>query len=145
MVAAGGNPATPEGPGRPGPERPGPTGSAERGGTPGRAARAGDATTGGQAVPPADDGTPVTQQLGRVFVVILAILFGVFAVANSQAVDFSWVFGSTEVREDPTGDGTIGGVPLILLLLTAFVVGALISTFVTWQVHRRRRGSPTIR
>jgi uncharacterized integral membrane protein len=94
---------------------------------------------------PEDDGlatapaTPLTQQLGRVFVLLLAILFGVFAVFNSQPVDFSWVFGETQVRPDPTGDGEVGGVPLIVLLVAAFVVGALIGAFTAWQLRRRRR------
>jgi len=133
-------------PGRTGPEqaRSAQTGAGDR--RPGAAQSPAARAAAGNRAPatPTDElaKTPMTQQLGRVFVVILAILFGVFAVANSQAVDFSWVFGSTQVRQDPTGQGTVGGVPLILLLLAAFLVGALISTFVTWQVHRRQRVSP---
>ncbi len=89
--------------------------------------------------PPAKEPTPFTQQLGRVFIVILAVLFGIFAVANSQPVDFSWVFGETQVRDDPAGDGQIGGVPLIVLLLITFALGTLIGAFVSWQVTRARR------
>ena len=89
--------------------------------------------------PPAKEPTPFTQQLGRVFIVILAVLFGIFAVANSQPVDFSWVFGETQVRDDPAGDGEIGGVPLIVLLLITFALGMLIGAFVSWQVARSRR------
>ena len=89
--------------------------------------------------PVAKEPTPFTQQLGRVFIVLLAVLFGIFAVANSQPVDFSWVFGETRVREDPAGEGEIGGVPLIVLLLITFALGMLIGAFVSWQVTRSRR------
>jgi len=82
--------------------------------------------------------TPLTQQLGRIVVVALLILFAAFAVVNSQRVDFSWVFGATEVTEDPSGQGTTGGVPLILLLLVTFAAGALLGVLVAWQVRRGR-------
>lgn len=82
--------------------------------------------------------TPVTQQIGRVVVVLLVVLFGVFAAVNAQPVDFSWVFGATEVSEPPTG-GTEGGVPLIVLLLAAFAVGALAGVGLVWQGRRSRR------
>ncbi|TVP62750.1 MAG: LapA family protein [Nitriliruptor sp.] len=81
---------------------------------------------------------PFTQQLGRVTIVVLAVLFGVFAVANSQRVDFSWIFGETTVREGPTGEVT-GGVPLILLLVGAFVAGAVIAILTELHVTRVRR------
>ena len=81
---------------------------------------------------------PFTQQLGRVTIVVLAVLFGVFAVANSQRVDFSWVFGETTAQEGPSGELT-GGVPLILLLLGAFVAGALIAVLTELYVARARR------
>jgi|GEM_PF-2382162 len=104
------------------------------------ASGSGDATTSTEGTaeevaPP----TPFTQQLGRVTIIVLAVLFGVFAVANSQPVDFSWVFGETTVRPDPDGAGTIGGVPLILLLLGAFVVGALVAFLTELYVSRARR------
>lgn len=72
---------------------------------------------------------PVTQQIGRAVVLALAILFGVFSVANAQRVTFSWVFGRTEAG--PSG----GGVPLIVLLVAAFALGALVAA----TVLRRRR------
>ncbi len=83
--------------------------------------------------------TPFTQQLGRITIGILAALFGVFAVANSQRVDFSWVFGETTVRAAADGEGTVGGVPLIVLLLGAFVVGALVAFLTELYVSRSRR------
>lgn len=88
---------------------------------------------------PAREPVPLTQQVGRVAIVVLAILFGVFAVVNSQSVDFSWVFGETHVRPDPAGDGDIGGVPLIVLLVAAFVVGALLGALLQWNAARSRR------
>lgn len=88
----------------------------------------------GPAAPP----TPFTQQLGRVTIVVLAVLFGIFAVANSQRVDFSWVIGETLTRESASGEVT-GGVPLILLLLAAFAIGAAVTLLVELFVSRGRR------
>ena len=82
--------------------------------------------------------TPLTQQLGRVAIVVIAVLFGVFAVANSQAVDFSWIFGETQVLPDPQG-GEMGGVPLILLLVAALVMGLALGALIEWQFLRGRR------
>ncbi|MEX1177040.1 MAG: LapA family protein [Nitriliruptor sp.] len=82
--------------------------------------------------------TPVTQQVGRIAIVIVAALFIAFALANAQAVDFSWIFGETNVVEEG-GERVSGGVPLIVLLLVAFGAGALIATLVSWQRHRRDR------
>lgn len=91
---------------------------------------------GPEAVQP--KATPLTQQIGRIVVVVLLVLFGVFAVANSQAVDFSWVFGASEVST--TGDGeTTGGVPLIVLLVVSFVIGAVAGAFLQWQRVRANR------
>lgn len=81
---------------------------------------------------------PLTQQLGRIVVVVLAILFGVFAVANAQYVDFSWVFGGTTVVEAADGDRLRGGIPLIVLLVASFVLGALVSGLAVWQLNRAR-------
>jgi uncharacterized integral membrane protein len=88
---------------------------------------------------PARESVPFTQILGRITLVVLAVLFGVFAVANSQPVAFSWVFGATEVRPDPTGDGDLGGVPLIILLIGSFVIGAAVGMLLEWQLLRGRR------
>ncbi len=78
--------------------------------------------------------TPVTQQVGRVVIVLLAVLFGVFAVDNSQSVDFAWVFGESQV----TSGGT-GGVPLIVLLVMAALIGAALGALIEWQFLRGRR------
>lgn len=84
--------------------------------------------------------TPVTQQIGRVVAVLLLVLFIVFALDNAQRVDFSWVLGETQVREDVTG-ATAGGVPLIVLLLASFLVGAVVGAVGVWQARRAgRRG-----
>lgn len=79
---------------------------------------------------------PFTQQLGRVTVIVLAALFGVFAVTNSQRVAFSWVFGRTEPVAGAAGSG--GGVPLILLLLASFAIGALTGALVVRRGVRDR-------
>lgn len=91
---------------------------------------------GAEATPPSR--TPVTQQIGRVVVLLLLVVFGVFAATNAQPVDFSWVFGGTEVVEGP-GEATEGGVPLIVLLLASFVVGGLVGAGLVWQSGRNRR------
>jgi uncharacterized integral membrane protein len=139
--------ATGEGPDR----RHDPPGGAEPGGTggPGREqdrdhdATVGDgpgddAEHGAHAAVPSRPRTPLTQQLGRVTLVVLAVLFVVFAAANSQPVDFSWIVGTTEVVERPDGE-VVGGVPLIILLVVALLVGAAIGALVEWQFLRARR------
>jgi uncharacterized integral membrane protein len=100
--------------------------------------RAGDEGTGPQPAVPSRPQTPLTQQLGRVVLVVLAVLFVVFAAANSQPVDFSWIVGTTEVVERPDGE-VVGGVPLIILLVVALLVGAAIGALVEWQFLRARR------
>jgi uncharacterized integral membrane protein len=86
--------------------------------------------------------TPLTQQLGRILIFVVAVIFGIFAVANAQYVDFSWVFGETEVVKTG-GERTSGGVPLIVLLVVAFALGALVGWASTWRRSRtRRRRSP---
>lgn len=82
--------------------------------------------------------TPATQQVGRVALVVVALLFGVFALANAQHVDFSWVLGETEVVEQG-GDRVRGGVRLIILLLAAFAAGAFVAGVAAWQRARHRR------
>jgi uncharacterized integral membrane protein len=95
----------------------------------------------GSPEPRAGDGspvrtTPLTQHLGRIVLVLLAVVFGVFAVANSQRVDFSWLVGETQVVE--TTDGASGGVPLIVLMVASFALGALLGALFEWQVLRKR-------
>lgn len=77
--------------------------------------------------------------VGRVLVLLVAVLFAIFALANSQPVDFSWVFGETQVQRDAAGEVSSGGVPLIVLLLVAFIVGATLGGWWTWQAGRGRR------
>lgn len=83
-------------------------------------------------------GTPLTQQVGRAVMVVSAILFVIFALANFQYVDFSWIFGETEVVKQG-GERVSGGIPLIVLLVIAFGLGILVGTFGAWR--RGRRGS----
>jgi uncharacterized integral membrane protein len=65
-------------------------------------------------------------------------LFTAFALANRQAVDFSWLFGATEVTE-VAGERVGGGVPLILLLVVAFLLGIVVGTTGTLLRARSRR------
>ena len=129
----------------PDPRRPARDGRADERQRSGAAGPAGSAGSGGpdggdedasqtEVTPP----VPFTQQLGRITIVVLAVLFGVFALANSQRVDFSWIFGETTVQEGPTGEVT-GGVPLILLLVGAFAAGAVIAILTELYVARARR------
>jgi hypothetical protein len=101
----------------------------------------GDPEEQGSDAPPEDAGghhTPVTQQLGRIAVVLIAIVFVVFAAANAQHVDFSWVVGETEVVAQG-GERVEGGVRLIVLLLVAFAAGAFVAGILAWQRARPRR------
>lgn len=89
--------------------------------------------------PPEPPRVSFAQKLGRVVIAILVVLFGVFAVANAQRVDFSWIFGETQVQIDETGARVDGGVPLIVLLGASFVVGLMLGLVVAWQSARNRR------
>ncbi len=112
-----------------------PSSAAPLSATPGRS-DASESSDSAQTVRPP---VPLTQQIGRVVVFLLAVLFGVFAVANSQSVDFSWIFGGTEVQVAPDGTRVAGGVPLIVLMLGSAVVGAGVTGFLVWQAGRARR------
>jgi hypothetical protein len=68
---------------------------------------------------------PVTQQLGRIAMIVAGGIFALFAIFNAQHVDFSWVFASTEVVTVDK-ERVAGGVPLILLLVVAFALGAVV-------------------
>lgn len=78
------------------------------------------------------------RKVGLTVVIVLAVLFGVFAVGNSHRVTFSWVFGVTEARVDAAGN-PVGGVPLILLLIAALVIGLVVGALLEWQFLRSRR------
>ncbi len=65
-------------------------------------------------------------------------LFTAFALANRQYVDFAWLFGSTEVQS-AGGDRVSGGVPLIVLLIAAFVLGAIAGAVLVALRSRSRR------
>lgn len=66
-------------------------------------------------------------------------LFTAFALANRQYVEFGWLFGSTEIQE-VSGERVSGGVPLITLLVGAFVLGAVAgAVLVTLRSRARRR------
>lgn len=93
----------------------------------------------GDAVASQPPPTPLTQQIGRVVVVLLAVAFGVFAVANSQPVEFSWLFGETRVQFDAAGERVGGGVPLIVLLVGSLAIGVAVGMAISWQRARSRR------
>lgn len=97
-----------------------------------------DSDPGGQPEAAAGERTPATQQLGRIVVLVLLVVFIVFAVSNSQPVDFDWVIDETQVSDvDPATGETTGGVPLIVLLLASFLVGALTGAMLV-RIRRRR-------
>lgn len=100
----------------------------------------GPATDGPQV---ADDpaGAPMTQKLGRLVVLALAVVFVVFALDNAQHVDFSWVIGGTDVAEQG-GSRAAGGVRLIVLLVASFVIGAAVgATVVAGRARARRKAA----
>lgn len=66
-------------------------------------------------------------------------LFTAFALANRQYVEFGWLFGSTEIQE-VGGDRVSGGVPLIVLLVAAFVLGIVVGgAWASLRSRSRRR------
>lgn len=65
-------------------------------------------------------------------------LFTAFALANRQYVEFSWLFGSTEIQATG-GERVAGGIPLIVLLIAAFVLGAMAGA-VFVSLRSRARG-----
>lgn len=72
-------------------------------------------------------GAPFTQQVGRVVVGVLALLFLVFAVYNRQDVTLDWLVATTET-------------PLIVVLIGSFALGALVGSALLWRRHQRGRG-----
>ena len=81
---------------------------------------------------------PFSVLVGRVVIGAVVLVFAIFALLNLQRVDFKYVFGESLVVKQ--GDEVIGGgVPLILLLLGAFLLGMLAGSFLNWR--RRRRES----
>lgn len=88
---------------------------------------------------PQQSRTPVSQVLGRVILVVLILIFLVFAAANAQHVDFSWVLGETRARFDDTGGHIDGGVRLIFLLTATFFLGILVGALLSWQEYRKKR------
>lgn len=90
-----------------------------------------------QGAPPTRP-VPLTQQIGRIAVAIVVVLFGVFAVVNAQPVAFDWVVGETVPRETQAGEYLGGGVPLIALLLVSFLAGSLVAWFSMWWWTRHR-------
>lgn len=119
-------------------EHPGdsPTGGDDR--TSGASAgTAGAETTGTTTAGP----LPFSQVVGRVVLVLVALLFVIFAVVNRQPVDFDWVFGESQVVRQG-GEYVGGGVPLIVLLIGSFILGGLVTAGWMWrqrQVRRSRR------
>ena len=121
--------------------RDGPTASADGGGQP---PASGEPRAEVDSAAGRGTRTPTAARVGRIAVLLLAVLFGVFALVNSQSVDFSWILGETTVESDATGE-TTGGIPLIVLLFVSFILGAALGGWWTWQAGRtrqRRRDRP---
>lgn len=81
---------------------------------------------------------PLSQQVGRVVLIAIAVLFIIFAVFNSQPVSFDWVFGESQVVEQG-GEYVGGGVPLIVLLIGSFVLGGIVGAGLLWRQRKVRR------
>lgn len=81
---------------------------------------------------------PATQTIGRIAVALAAAVFVVFALANSQFVEFSWLFGRTEIISEG-GDRIGGGIRLIYLLLAAFGLGAVVGGGLVLRRGSKRR------
>lgn len=86
--------------------------------------------------------TPFSQQVGRVVLGAIAIVFVAFAIDNLHQVAIEWVFGGNGGAYP--GDG----IPLILLLLGSFALGATVGGGLVWRRARRRaraRPSPVLK
>lgn len=82
-------------------------------------------------------GVPLRTRIARGLMIAVGVLFGIFAIFNSQYVEFNWIFGKTEIVT--VGNERIsGGVPLILLLLASFGAGFAVAT-VSGMLRRRTR------
>lgn len=69
-------------------------------------------------------------------------LFTAFALANRQFVEFGWLFGATEIQQ-VGGERVSGGVPLIVLLVAAFALGAIVgAVWTSLRGRARRREGP---
>lgn len=136
-------PTDPTAPTRRDPARPSPAAGASPGASTSGASTPGVSTPGAPTPEPKPP-VPFTQQVGRVALVVLAVLFVVFALANAQPVDFSWLFGESEVLRDSRGRPVSGGVPLIVLLIASFVLGALVTALAIFQVRRARSHRETV-
>lgn len=82
-------------------------------------------------------GASFGQRLARVLWLVVLVVFAIFASVNAQFVDFNWVVGETEVSE-VGGDRTSGGVPLIVLMVASFVLGAMVAWLASWRSRRKQ-------
>lgn len=102
-----------------------------------------DDTAAPRTDPPAGSGRSALSRFGHGVVRGIGIasvaLFTAFALANRQYVEFGWLFGATEIQE-VSGERVSGGVPLIVLLVGAFVLGVVAgAVMVTLRSRTRRR------
>lgn len=102
-----------------------------------------DAPEPATTAPTTEDGPSALRRFGSGFVRGLGIaavaLFTAFALANRQYVSFGWLFGATEVQE-VGGERVGGGMPLIVLLVAAFALGAVVGgVWATLRARARRR------
>lgn len=71
---------------------------------------------------------PFSQQVGRVVLGVVAVLFVIFSLFNLHGVAFDWIFGEWT------------DAPLILLLLGSFALGAVVGSGIVWRQQRVRHG-----
>jgi uncharacterized integral membrane protein len=93
--------------------------------------------------PPEEPGPGAMTRFGQGFLRGIGIaafaLFVAFALANMHRVEFSWLLGRSEILE--VAGETTGGVPLIVLLGAAFVLGIILGWALTSaRARARRRG-----
>jgi len=93
--------------------------------------------------PSQEPGPGAVTRFGQGFVRGIGIaafaLFVAFALANMHRVDFNWLLGRSEILE--VAGETTGGVPLIVLLLASFALGAILGWALTsMRARARRRG-----
>lgn len=94
------------------------------------------APSSGDRVEVVTAGASFGQRLARVLWLVIVLVFAAFAAFNAQSVDFSWIVGETTV--DRVDGQLTGGVPLIVLMVGSFALGALVAWMASWRSRRKQ-------